>query len=86
MFGTLTRTGTIDEGDLMGKKTFTLADGSKQTEETFRIRTLKIGERALHDVEASVAPVAGDLLLGQSFLRRFRSWSMDNQRGVLVLN
>jgi len=38
------------------------------------------------DVEASVASVAGDLLLGQSFLRRFRSWAMDNQAGVLVLN
>jgi hypothetical protein len=49
----------------MGKKTFTLADGSSQTQETVRIRSLKIGDRILHDVEASVAPAAGDLLLGQ---------------------
>jgi clan AA aspartic protease (TIGR02281 family) len=86
VFGTLIRTGTIDDSDLMGKKTFALADGSTQTQDTFRIKTLKIGDRVLHDVEASVAPAAGGLLLGQSFLRRFRSWSMDNQRGVLVLN
>lgn len=85
VFGTLIRTGTIDEGDLIGKKSFTLADGSTKVQDTFRIRSLKVGDRVLHDVEASVAPVAGELLLGQSFLRRFKSWSMDNQRGVLVL-
>jgi len=86
VFGTLIRTGTIADADLMGKQNFTLADGSTQTQETFRIRSLKIGDRVLHDVDASVAPIAGNLLLGQSFLRRFRSWSMDNQRGLLVLN
>jgi clan AA aspartic protease (TIGR02281 family) len=86
VFGTLIRTGTMADADLMGKQNFTLADGSTQMQDTFRIRSLKIGDRVLHDVEASVAPVAGNLLLGQSFLRRFKSWSMDNQRGVLVLN
>jgi clan AA aspartic protease (TIGR02281 family) len=86
VFGTLIRTGTIADADLMGKQNFTLADGSTQAQETFRIRSLKIGGRVLHDVEASVAPVAGSLLLGQSFLRRFKSWSMDNERGVLTLN
>jgi clan AA aspartic protease (TIGR02281 family) len=86
VFGTLIRTGTITDADLTGQQSFTLADGSTQTQATFRIRSLKIGDRVLHDVEASVTPVAGSLLLGQSFLRRFNSWSMDNQRGVLVLN
>jgi hypothetical protein len=33
----------------------------------------------------NVAPVAGPLLLGQSFLARFRSWSIDNARQALVL-
>ena len=46
---------------------------------------IEIGDRVLHDVDASVAPIAGNLLLGQSFCR-FKSWSMDNQRGLLVLN
>jgi len=39
----------------------------------------------LHDVEGGSAPIAGGLLLGQSFLHRFQSWSIDNARGVLVL-
>jgi clan AA aspartic protease (TIGR02281 family) len=86
VFGTLIRTGTIADADLMGKQNFTLADGSTQTQDTFRIRSLKIGDRVLHDIEASVAPAAGSLLLGQSFLRRFKSWSMDTQLGSLLLN
>ena len=28
---------------------------------------------------------ADSLLLGQSFLKRFRSWSIDNQRQALML-
>jgi len=36
-------------------------------------------------VAALVAPVAGDLLLGQSFLERFNRWTLDNQRAALIL-
>jgi hypothetical protein len=39
----------------------------------------------LENVTASVTAAAGDPLLGQSFLHRFRSWSIDNARGLLVL-
>jgi uncharacterized protein len=65
VFGTLIRAGTIGDADFIGKKTFTLADGSEQTQQTFRIRSLKVGDRILHDVEASVAPVAGELRPGR---------------------
>jgi hypothetical protein len=37
-------------------------------------------------VVANVAPVKGDPLLGQSFLARLPSWSIDNARHTLVLN
>ena len=40
----------------------------------------------IENVKASVAPVAGELLLGQSFLKRFKSWSIDNAKHSLVLN
>ena len=33
-----------------------------------------------------IAPTKGGLLLGQSFLHQFGSWSIDNRRGVLVLD
>jgi predicted aspartyl protease len=34
----------------------------------------------IENVKAGIAPVAGELLLGQSFLSRFKSWSIDNAK------
>lgn len=81
----LIRAGTIAQSDLLGTQTYVLADGSKVSSQTFRIRTLKLGGRELHNVTASVADVKGELLIGQSFLKRFKSWSIDNQRQMLLL-
>jgi clan AA aspartic protease (TIGR02281 family) len=83
---TLMRTGTLRENDFLGKQTYVLADGSKLPSLRFRIRSLKVGDTVLEDVIASVSPALGDPLLGQSFLRRFRSWSIDNERGLLLLD
>jgi predicted aspartyl protease len=83
---TLLRTGTLNHDDFLGTKTYRLADGSSVPSQTFRIRSLKVGDHVLKDVTGSTAPVAGTLLLGQSFLSRFRSWSIDNQRRVLLLD
>ena len=78
-------TGTITRNDFLGSQTYTLADGSHVPSETFRIRSLQVGDREIRDVIGSVAKTEGSLLLGQSFLTRFKSWSIDNERGVLVL-
>lgn len=51
-----------------------------------RLHSLRVGGIEIHDVIASVAPQAGSLLLGQSFLSRFASWSIDNGKHVLVLS
>ncbi len=82
----LLRTETITEADFLGKQTYRLADGSTLPSQQFTIRSLKIGDRVLENVIGSIAPVSGSLLLGQSFLSRFRSWSIDNERHALVLN
>jgi tetratricopeptide (TPR) repeat protein/predicted aspartyl protease len=82
---TLVRTETITDGDFLGKQTYTLADGSTVPSQRFVIRSLKVGDRVLENVTGSIAPVAGSLLLGQSFLSRFKSWSIDNQRQALIL-
>jgi aspartyl protease family protein len=82
---TLMRTGTITEGDFLGKRNYKLADGSTTLSTRFRIRSLKVGDRVLENVAAGTTSASGEALLGQSFLRRFRSWSIDNGRGVLVL-
>jgi clan AA aspartic protease (TIGR02281 family) len=83
---TLIRTGTIRQSDFIGQKTYRLADGSTVPSATFVIRSLKVGNHLLENVTGSVASAKADLLLGQSFLRRFNSWSIDNKRQVLLLN
>jgi clan AA aspartic protease (TIGR02281 family) len=82
---TLLRTGTITGSDFIGARTYRLADGSTVPSERFVIHSLKVGETTLDNVVGSVAPVAGSLLLGQSFLSRFKSWSIDNERRALIL-
>ena len=82
---TLIRAGTIRDTDFIGEQTYVLADGSRVKSKTFRIRSLKVGDRVLENVTGSVADKKGTLLLGQSFLGRFKSWSIDNTKHALVL-
>jgi len=83
--GTLIRAGTIGRADFTGKQKYMLADGSVSPTITFIIWSLKVGDVLVENVKRSVSPAAGSLLLGQSFLQRFKSWSMDNTKHVLVL-
>jgi clan AA aspartic protease (TIGR02281 family) len=85
VFSTLKRTGTLKDADILGRNTYVLADGSKQQSVTFRIQSLKVGERIVQNVTGSVAPSGGTPLLGQSFLGRFKAWSIDNKKQTLVL-
>jgi predicted aspartyl protease len=86
VYYTLVRTGTIRESDITGQRTVVLADGSKSKLPTFTIRSLKVGGNIIENVNASVLPLQGQLLLGQSFFARFKSWSLDNTKHVLLLN
>lgn len=82
---TLMRTGTLKQSDFLDQKIYKLADGSTVPSQTFRIRSLKVGSKVLENVNGSVGSVKGSLLLGQSFLGRFKSWSVDNTKHALVL-
>lgn len=82
---TLMRTGTLKKSDFLGQKTYVLADGSKVPSQTFRIRSMKVGDRVVENITGSVSSADGVLLLGQSFLGRFKSWSIDNSKHVLLL-
>jgi hypothetical protein len=62
-----------------------LADGSRAQSVGFKIRSLKIGSVTVENVSGSIAPSQGTLLLGQSFLERFHSWSIDNTKHELLL-
>jgi clan AA aspartic protease (TIGR02281 family) len=85
VFSTLKRAGTIKDSDIVGEQTYVLADGSRAQSVGFKIRSLKIGSVTVENVSGSIAPSQGTLLLGQSFLERFNSWSIDNTKHELLL-
>jgi len=82
---TLARTGTIAQDDFIGHQEYQLANGSTLKSERFILRELKVGSRVLSNVVASIGSVEAGPLLGQSFLARFGSWSIDNDRHLLAL-
>jgi predicted aspartyl protease len=67
----------------VGEREYRIANGSVVRRALITIRTLKVGELVLNDIRASVGP--GPLLLGQTFLKRLSSWSVDNAANVLIL-
>jgi clan AA aspartic protease (TIGR02281 family) len=85
VFSALKRAGVIKEKDITGQEPYVLADGSKGQGTTFTIRSLKVGTITVENVEGTVTSSQGSLLLGQSFLGRFKSWSLDNMNQVLFL-
>jgi predicted aspartyl protease len=78
-------TGTLRSTDLLGHQTYRLADGSIVSAPTFRIRSVRVGNRIVENVTGSIAVGQRNFLLGQSLLSRFRSWSVDNERKLLVI-
>jgi predicted aspartyl protease len=85
VFSTLRRKGTIKDSDIIDGQIFVFADGSKSKSFTFPIKSLQVGGIVVERVMGGVTPKQGDLLLGQSFLGRFKSWSIDNNKKVLLL-
>jgi clan AA aspartic protease (TIGR02281 family) len=82
---TLFRTGTISQKDFLPGKSYQLADGSILKSKRFIIRELDMGGIKITQVPASIGPATASLLLGQSFLGRLESWSLDNQRHVFII-
>lgn len=83
--GTLERAGTISASDYGIPFHIVFADGSQADQRSLTLHTLGVGGAEVTNVTASVGPKEGSLLLGQSFLGQFDSWSIDNARHVLIL-
>jgi len=82
---TLLRARTIEEDDFLPGQSFSLADGSVMRSQRLIIRELELNGTKFFNVPAVVAPVRGSLLLGQSFLQKLDSWTIDNKRHVLIV-
>ena len=85
VFSTLIRAGTVEKSDILGTQTYVLADGSKTPSITFNIKSLKLGNKIIRNLKGSVSTAQGSLLLGQSFLQKVSSWSIDNSTHELIL-
>ena len=85
VFSTLVRTNTLTQADITGFRNYKNADGEVFRSNTFVIRSLKIGNVEVLNVHAKVAPTNAPLLLGQSFLKRFKTWSINNSTQELTL-
>jgi clan AA aspartic protease (TIGR02281 family) len=86
----ITRKAALDlalAGELVatGRTTaFVTATGATNVQPVYLLRSLTVGERTVTNVECNVT-YDGDPLLGQSFLDRLSSWSIDNAKQTLVL-
>lgn len=78
--------GTLTASDYLGKGNYQIADGSTHTFPNYRLRSVTVGGRTATNVRCSVGNDDHTLLLGQSFLKKFSSYTIDNTRNVLVLN
>jgi len=82
----LMKSGTLTSADLLGNKTYMMADGTMVPSKIYRMATIRIGGVVMDNVTVRISAANSSLLLGQSFLRRLKSWSMDNDRQVLIMN
>jgi predicted aspartyl protease len=81
----MARKGSVTPSDGRGTVTVMMADGSTHEERRVLIHELKVGDTIVTDVLATVSPIGSDPLLGQSFLARLGSYTIDNHRHVLTL-
>jgi predicted aspartyl protease len=81
----LMRTGALSENDFIGTVTYFLADGSARLARQFLIREIQVGKHIVRNVTGIEGEPGADGLLGQSFLSKLPSWTLDNKRHVLVM-
>lgn len=77
------RAGKLTEADFMGQRRFFLADGRTMQQRVFRLHSLKIGDRIMENVLATMGAPKSRALLGQSFLRRLNWWKIDNVKNAI---
>jgi aspartyl protease family protein len=83
----LYKQGKIKDSDILGTQNFIDANGDVSQGVVIRLDNVQIGNRTLRNVKASVVNNSvAPLLLGQSALGKFGSFTIDNKRGYLIIN
>lgn len=82
----LRRNGSLTDADGLGQGRYILADGRGVLDKVFRLRRLKIGDKVMDNVVATISAPNSRILLGQSVLRRLNGWAIDNIKNTLTLD
>ena len=75
----------VTPADFLGMRTYVFGDGRQRVQPTYRLRSVTVGGLTATDVTCAIGDEEDTFLLGRSFLRQFKSWSIDNKRRVLAL-
>lgn len=83
---TLMRTKTLTESDYVGTNIYQFANGETEECKKYNLRSLKIGNKEIKNVECAVAnTIIGDMLLGQSFLQKLGSFKIDYSTNEIII-
>jgi len=81
----LYRQGTLRKEDILDLQYFQDATGNISAGTRINLRTVKIGERVLNNIEATVIDnIEAPLLLGQTALEEFGEISIDNKNNTIT--
>jgi predicted aspartyl protease len=83
---TLTRAGALKVGDFVGKAIYSYANGAEDVRDRVVLREVQVGGHSVRNVTASINSFQAEPLLGQSFLSKFGTVTLDYKRLVLVLS
>ncbi|MBS4063888.1 MAG: retroviral-like aspartic protease family protein [Chitinophagaceae bacterium] len=81
----LLKNGDVKKSDYLPNGLYKLADGSIVECRRFKINKMKVGTTVVSNVVVSVGSEDAPNLLGQSFLKKLKRWTIDNDKGVLII-
>jgi clan AA aspartic protease (TIGR02281 family) len=64
---------------------YKMADGSIKSQSRYLLRGIMINNQLVQDIRITVSPDGSPNLLGNSFLKHFSSWSLDQKNLILTL-
>ena len=84
---TLIKTGTVTSSDFVGTQKYVFADGTTADSKVFIIKDLKIGNKTVYNIRASISSsIDAPMLLGQSVLQKFGKFSIDNNAHTITID
>ena len=77
--------GTIKQKDYLSNGLYRLADGSIVECKRVKLSKVTVGSKTVYNVIASIGLENSPNLLGQSFLNKTNSWTIDNSKRILII-